>query len=173
MVLALVVAVMVAAPVGAKKKVWDGLTCAEVWGTDYKWTTSGAGATYPEPLTLTKGTPTACIDLTTDGGDFTVKFTNANDRADVTGFYASVRDSVPGSQCHDGELKVVSNTTGEDLPLDGVPASGILDTCGDEGRHGYSDGDEALALWVGLQFKGKPVDSPVGVTITYKPTYND
>ena len=164
MVLALVVAVMVAAPVGAKKKVWDGQTCAQVWDTNYEWDTSEDVATYPDPstsdtLTLTRAAANACIDLTTDGGDFTVEFTNNG--ANVTVFYASVRDSVPGSQC----VGVQSRTTDGFLPLDDLPKS-ERDTCGDDGRHGYPDGDDALALWVGAQFKGKP-GGEVVVTITY------
>jgi hypothetical protein len=160
MVLALVVAVMVAAPVGAKKKVWEGQTCAQVYGTDsYMWDTSDGG-TDPDTLTLTltKAAATACIDLTTGGGDFTVKFTTNKD-ANVTVFYASVRDSVPGSQC----VGVQSRTTEGVLLLEGVPAS-AADACGDPDT--YPDGDEALALWVGAQFKGKPGGS-VDVDITY------
>jgi hypothetical protein len=160
MVLALVVAVMVAAPVGAKKKVWEGQTCAQVFGTTYEWDTSEAD-TYPDTLTLTKAAATACIDLTTVGGNFTVKFPNKD--ANVTVFYAIVRDSVPGSQCDpDG---VVSNTTGKDLKLFGVPNS-VPDACWEYDPDRYPDRYEPLALFVGAQFKGRPVGS-VDVAITY------
>ncbi len=159
MVLALVLAAMTMAPAGAKRgRVWETQTCADAFGTNYVWNTTSDPGPY-EQLTLNPEVPTACIDLTTMGGDFTVSFTNNGAR--VATYYASVRDSVPGNHCVDDPGW---NETGDPLTLAGVPPSG-MEACGESPN--YPDTDPALALWVAGDFKGRPVGS-LDVTITYE-----
>lgn len=156
--LALVLVAASMAPAGAKRgRVWETHTCAEEFGTSYVWDTDSDDPAFE--LALTPDVPTACVDLLTAGGDFTVSFTN-NDARVVT-YYASVRDSVPGNHCVDDPGW---NSTGDDLMLTGVPASG-LEACGESPN--YPDTDPALALWIGGDFKGRPVGS-LDVTITYE-----
>lgn len=157
-VLALVLSAMLAAPVAARgRKAQPTHTCAEVWGTDHVWDTDKGTGSYG--LTLDPDDRTACVDLTTAGGDFTVTFTN--DGARVQAYYASVRDSVPGSFC--GEVSW--NASGDVATISGVPASG-MDACGEAVR--YPDTDPQLALYVGADIRGK--GGSVDVTITYQPT---
>ena len=92
----------------------------------------------------------------------TVTFTPSDD-ANVTAFYASVRDSIPGSHC--GTVESTETGGVVTVTISDVPAS-ENDACSEISPDHYPDFNPELALWVGASFKGKPVGS-VDVAIAY------